>query len=74
MPSHLPSKSVNSLIDQLLLSGAASTASKAEEMFLDSHLPGDRELVVELDDASFVKHEAVKLLMSHGSRRREDAL
>jgi hypothetical protein len=74
MPSHLPSESVNSLIDQLLLSGAASTASEAEEMFLDSHLPEIAQLVVELDDASFVKHEAVKLLMSHGSRRREDAL
>jgi hypothetical protein len=74
MPSNLTSESVNSLIDQLLLSGAASTASEAEEMFLDSHLTEIAQLVVELDDASFVKHEAVKLLLSHGSRRREDAL
>jgi hypothetical protein len=43
-------------------------------MFLDSHLQEIAQLVTELDDASFVKHEAVKLLMSHGSRRREDAL
>lgn len=74
MRSPLTSESVNPLIDQLLLSGIASTASEAEEMFLDSHLAEIAQLVVELDDASFVKHEAVKLLMSHGSRRREDAL
>jgi hypothetical protein len=43
-------------------------------MFLDQHLPELAELILDLDDASFQEHEAIKLLMSHGSRRREDAL
>lgn len=70
----LTSEEVHQLIEQLLLSGAASTASEAEEMFLDSHLEQIARLILELDDQSFAQHEAIKLLMSHGSRRREDAL
>jgi hypothetical protein len=65
---------VHAEIDELLLSGAAKTASEAEAMYLDDHLPDLARLIVELDDASFDEHEAIKLLMSHGSRRREDAL
>jgi hypothetical protein len=43
-------------------------------MFLDSHLDEIARLVIELDDEAFVRHEAVKLLMSHGSRPYEDDL
>jgi hypothetical protein len=74
MPTVLPSSSVHAEIDELLLSGAAKTASEAEEIYLDDHLPDLARLIIELDDASFDKHEAIKLLMAHGSRRREDAL
>jgi hypothetical protein len=74
MPSTIESESVHSRINELLLSGRASTASQAEEMFLDAHLPDLARLVIELDDREFEQHEAVKLLISHGSRRWEDAL
>jgi hypothetical protein len=72
--SFLSSESVNAEIDDLLLSGRAQTASEAEEMFLDAHLADIAQLALELDDESFVRHEAVKLLMSHGSRPWEDEL
>jgi hypothetical protein len=74
MAQTLTSKAVNEMIEQLLLSGTATTVSEAEEMFLSEHLPELARLILELDDASFEQHEAIKLLMSHGSRRREDAL
>lgn len=74
MASPIFSESVHSQIDELLLSGQALTASQAEEMFLDAHLPDLARLVIELDDLTFVRHEAIKLLMAHGSRRWEDAL
>jgi hypothetical protein len=74
MPSTIESESVHSRINELLLSGRASTASQAEEMFLDAHLPDLARLVIELDDRELEQHEAVKLLISHGSRRWEDAL
>ena len=70
----LSTESVNAEVDDLLLSGRAKTASQAEEMFLDAHLAGIAQLVLQLDDSSFQRHEAIKLLMSHGSRRLEDAL
>jgi hypothetical protein len=70
----LTTDSVNRQIDELLLSGRAKMASEAEEMFLDSHLPDIVRLTVELSDEDFEQHEAVKLLMAHGSRRLEDAL
>jgi hypothetical protein len=68
----LDSNSVHAEIDELLLSGEATTASQAEEMFLDAHLEDMARLALELDDAAFAQHEAIKLLMSHGSRRLED--
>lgn len=70
----IDSESVHDEIDQLLLSGRAQTASQAESMWLDSHLLELVELVKQLDDASLERHEAIKLLMFHGSRRLEDAL
>ena len=74
MESVLTSESVNTQVDELLLSGQAKTASEAEEMFLDAHLPDIARLVNALDDKAFIHHEAIKLLMAHGSRRLEDAL
>lgn len=74
MPAPIRSESVHREIDELLLSGRAATGSEAEEMFLDAHLPELVRLAIELDDQAFERHEAVKLLMAHGSRRWEDAL
>jgi len=74
MSDLLTSAEVNRQIDDLLLTGKAQTASQAEEMFLDDHLPDLVRLVQELNDEELARHEAIKLLMSHGSRRREDAL
>lgn len=74
MLTGIASESVHSQIDELLLGGHASTASQAEEMFLDAHLADLATLAIELDDRAFEQHEAVKLLMAHGSRRWEDAL
>ena len=74
MSDLLTSAEVNRQIDDLLLTGTAQTASQAEEMFLDDHLPDLVRLVQELNDEELARHEAIKLLMSHGSRRREDAL
>ncbi|RIK87647.1 MAG: hypothetical protein DCC67_01615 [Planctomycetota bacterium] len=70
----LDSNSVHAEIDKLLLSGQAETAHEAEEIWLDSHLPDLTRLAMELDEDSFRKHEAVKLLLSHGSRPFEDGL
>jgi len=70
----LPSASVHAEIDELLLNGSAKSAWEAENIYLDAHLQELAQLVIELDDASFIEHEAIKLLISHGSRRREDAL
>ena len=70
----LSSDLVHGEIDDLLLSGKAATAYQAEEMFLDDHLAELAELIRELEDGDFQSHEAIKLLMSHGSRRREDAV
>jgi len=74
MNPRLSSESVNTQVDELLLSGRARNAFEAEEMFLDAHLPDIVELTQLLDDHEFENHEAVKLLMAHGSRRLEDAL
>jgi hypothetical protein len=70
----IDSNSVHAEIDQLLLDGHAMTGFEAEEMFLDAHLPDLARLALELDEHEFVNHEAIKLLMSHGSRHFEDSL
>ncbi|MBX7072913.1 MAG: hypothetical protein K1X71_07160 [Pirellulales bacterium] len=69
----LDSNSVHAEIDELLLSGTAETAHQAEEIWLDAHLPELTRLAMELDEDSFKRHEAVKLLFSHGSRPFEDS-
>jgi hypothetical protein len=74
MATTIASETVHPQIDELLLSGRASTASEAEEMFLDAHLAELARLAIELDDRAFERHEAVKFLMAHGSRRWEDSL
>ena len=65
---------VHSEIDELLLSGKAQTMWEAENQFLDTHLAQLAQLAVELPEAELCEHEAVKLLLAHGSRRWEDAL
>ena len=74
MPTAFASECVHAEIDELLLSGRARTASEAEAMFLDAHLSDLARLAAELDDDSFSRHEAVKLLMAHGSRPWEDSV
>lgn len=74
MSDILSSETVHREIDELLLLGRATTASEAEQMWLDSHLPDIAFLGLVLEEQEFVKHEAVKLLMSHGSRPFEDEL
>lgn len=68
----LRSDDVNAQIDELLLSGKAQTAWEAEEQFLDAHLNEIAQLAALLTDEDLVRHEAFKLLMSHGSRPWED--
>ena len=70
----LDSNSVHAEIDNLLLNGQAATAHEAESMYLDDHLGDLTQLALHLDEKTFANHEAIKLLMSHGSRRSEDAL
>ena len=64
----LESATVNAVIDGLLIRGDAQTAAEAEALFLDSHLHEIARLVAELDDAEFLRHDAIKLLFAHGSR------
>ena len=65
---------VNRGIDELLLSGKAQTMWDAESQFLDAHLSQLAQLAVKLTEAELREHEAVKLLLAHGSRRWEDAV
>ena len=70
----LESDAVHAQIDELLLSGRAQTAHEAEEMFLNEHLDEIVQVLSQFDDRTLEDHEAIKLLMSHGGRRLEDAL
>ena len=59
----------------LLLSGESMTLHEAEEMYLDRSLP----LVLELlrgpmGDEELGQHPLMKMLVTHGSRGREDTL
>ena len=70
----LRSEDVNRMVDDLILCGAAGTGLEAEEMFLDAHLHQIAAVVATLPPADVARHEAVKLLMCHGSRPWEDDL
>ena len=70
--TELSSERVHEQIDELLLRGVAASAHEAEAMFLDAHLPEIAQLALDLSPEEFAAHEAVKLLMAHGSRRFED--
>jgi hypothetical protein len=60
---------------QLLLSGAAVTLEEAEEMYLDASLPRLLELLRSpLSDEELSRHPLLTMLLSHGSRGREDSL
>jgi hypothetical protein len=60
---------------RLLLGGVASTLHDAEEMYLDGCLPQLLELLQgPLSEEELNRHPLVTLLVSHGSRGREDSL
>lgn len=60
---------------ELLLSGRAATAEEAEELYLDASIPDVIRLAEsDLPDAAFRAHPLIQLLLSHGSRGREDSL
>jgi hypothetical protein len=68
----LSSAQVQEDIGQRLLCGAAQTMAEAENQFLDAHLPEIARLAMDLTEEAFRRHEAVRLLLSHGSRPWED--
>jgi hypothetical protein len=70
--SLLSSDTIHAAIDEMIFNGRAQTAAEAENLFLDEHLPEISRLILELDSTELRKHEAIKLLMSHGSRSWED--
>jgi hypothetical protein len=70
----IDSDKVHSEIDGLLLSGAAQTMAEAENRYLDDHLEEIARLAETLSPEEFRRHEAVKLLMAHGSRPWEDSV
>jgi hypothetical protein len=60
---------------ELLLRGEARTAYEAEELYLDTHLEDVLRLVEsELPEPALRRHPLIALLLSHGSRPREDSL
>ncbi len=69
-----PGSPMQQQIDELLLSGRAETMAAAESLYLDAHLKEIAELAKRLPEEEFCRHELVRLLLAHGSRRWEDAL
>jgi hypothetical protein len=62
-------------VEQLLLSGQASTVSEAEERYLDAALDEVLELLRSpLSDEELGNHRLLVLFRSHGSPPREDSL
>lgn len=60
---------------RLLWSKAATSLFEAEEIYLDSSLPQIVELFgSSLSDEELGRHPLLLLLLSHGSRGREDSL
>src|SRR4051812_23303738 len=75
LESNMTSQSdMQSAIDELLLSGSASTMAEAESMFLDAHLVEIAGLAERLTEEEFGSNELVRLLLAHGSRPWEDSL
>jgi hypothetical protein len=61
-------------IVELLLSGKAASVDEAEELYLDASISEVLRLVKsDLTDAEFRSHPLIQLLMSRGSRGREDS-
>jgi len=62
-------------IVEVLLAGEAQTASEAEELYLDRHIPDIINLVESsLSDQGFRAQPLIMLLFAHGSRGWEDSL
>jgi hypothetical protein len=71
----LPPTSEEDPVVRLLLSGAASTLHEAEEMYLDASLPEVMELLRgPLTNEELGDHPLMRMLVTHGSRGREDSL
>ena len=59
----------------LLLSGESLTLHEAEEMYLDRSLPQVLELLRgPMSDEELGQHPLMRMLVTHGSRGREDTL
>lgn len=59
----------------MLLSGESMTLHEAEEAYLDRSLPLVLELLRRpMSDEELGQHPLMKMLVTHGSRGREDAL
>jgi hypothetical protein len=66
---------VTDAVEQLLLTGRASTVREAEEMYLDAAYPQVLALLaVPLSNEELGRHPLLVLSCSHGSRPREDSL
>jgi hypothetical protein len=66
---------LDAAVTELLLSGRASTAAEAEEIYLNEHLPELVGLIASpISDSEFCLHPLVRLLLSRGSRPSEDTL
>jgi hypothetical protein len=74
MAGNLEPSRLQQQIDKLLLLGTAKSGFEAENLFLDSHLVELAQLVANLSESEAASHEAVQLLLRHGSRPWEDAL
>lgn len=74
-PGTIPDCLAEDPILALLLSGAAATVFEAESHYLDSQLTEVIRLVEsDLPEGDFREHPLIALLLSHGSRPREDSL
>jgi len=62
-------------VARLLLTGQARTVDEAEEMYLDASLPEFFALLeTDICDDDLARHPLTRLLLSRGSRPREDSI
>jgi hypothetical protein len=65
----------NDPVLRLLWHGEARTLHEAEELYLNASMPAILELFAsDLPDDELCRHPLLSLLLSHGSRGREDSL
>jgi hypothetical protein len=62
-------------VARLLLTGQARSVDEAEEMYLDASLPEFFALLAtDISDDDLGRHPLTRLLLSRGSRPREDSI